>query len=130
MKSNRQKREELKQRRALKQLSQQELQLRHDLKSKRAIPVDRSKIISRSALPRIPTHYRDIRFTCKDCGAAEIWTATRQKWWYEKAQGEIESVATRCRKCRQIEQKRKEQVRGIHLDGLAKKRLTKMSNNA
>lgn len=45
-------------------------------------------------------YYRDEAFTCRDCGCEEVWTATRQKWWYEVAKGGIFTKAIRCRACR------------------------------
>jgi hypothetical protein len=86
------------------------------------IPVDRSKIVSRSAIPQIPDFYRDIWFTCKDCGERELWTAKQQKRWHEEQAGEIEAVAIRCRACRRKERKRREEARKIHLEGIARKR--------
>ncbi len=47
-----------------------------------------------------PTYYVDVPYTCRDCGAAEIWTAKQQKWWYEVAKGNINSQAVRCDGCR------------------------------
>ena len=44
--------------------------------------------------------YRDIEFTCVDCGTREVWTAAQQKWWYEEVGGLIESKAVRCKPCR------------------------------
>jgi hypothetical protein len=44
--------------------------------------------------------YRDERFQCKDCRRVEVWTAEAQRWWFEVAQGPIQSQATRCRSCR------------------------------
>jgi hypothetical protein len=64
------------------------------------IAVDRSKIISRCAIPKIPEYYRDTWFTCKDCGAQELWTAKQQQRWYEEQGGEIEAFAVRCHSCR------------------------------
>lgn len=48
----------------------------------------------------LPEHYLDRAFTCRDCGAEEIWTARQQKWWYEIVHGSIESRAVRCLACR------------------------------
>ncbi len=45
-------------------------------------------------------YYRDEEFTCKDCGKKEIWTAKRQKWWYEVARGMIFTKAVLCKTCR------------------------------
>ncbi len=95
------------------------------LKNGTIIAVDRSKVFSRSVLPTIPDYYRDSLFTCKDCGAQELWTAKQQQRWYEEQGGEIEAIAIRCRACRRKEQLRKEAARKIHLDGLARKRNVK-----
>ena len=45
-------------------------------------------------------YYVDLAFVCRDCGAAEVWRAAQQKWWYEVAKGHLYSTAIRCRKCR------------------------------
>ena len=47
-----------------------------------------------------PLYYVDQSFTCVDCGAEEVWTAERQKWYYEVAKGSIYARAIRCRPCR------------------------------
>jgi len=44
--------------------------------------------------------YRDVEFTCVDCGRPQVWRASQQKWWYEIAKGRDESRAIRCRACR------------------------------
>jgi len=46
-------------------------------------------------------YYEDLPFTCRDCGAEQVWTAQQQWWWYEVAKGPIQSTAIRCRACRQ-----------------------------
>ena len=66
-------------------------------------------------------YYQDRPFRCKDCGVEEIWTAAQQQWWYEEAQGEVWTVAVRCRACRQAERARKAEARRIHREGLAMK---------
>jgi predicted RNA-binding Zn-ribbon protein involved in translation (DUF1610 family) len=48
----------------------------------------------------LPLFYIDRPFTCRDCGSKEIWTAKQQKWWYEVVLGDINSIAVRCRSCR------------------------------
>ena len=45
-------------------------------------------------------YYVDRPFTCRDCGAPQVWTATQQKWWYEVAFGDVWTTAVRCRPCR------------------------------
>jgi hypothetical protein len=49
-----------------------------------------------------PRYYLDRAFTCRDCGAEEVWTAKQQKWWYEIVHAPIDSVAVRCRACRRV----------------------------
>ncbi|MDQ5909866.1 MAG: hypothetical protein QG599_1961 [Pseudomonadota bacterium] len=66
-------------------------------------------------------YYQDRPFCCKDCGVEEIWTAVQQQWWYEEAQGDVWTVAMRCRACRQQERARKAEARRIHQEGLAMK---------
>lgn len=93
-----------------------------ELRNGTIIPVDRSKIVSRCAIPLIPDYYRDTWFTCKDCGKRELWTAKQQQRWYEDQGGEIETIAIRCRACRREGKIRRETARRIHLEGIAKKR--------
>lgn len=66
-------------------------------------------------------YYQDRPFHCKDCGKAELWTAAQQRWWYEEAQGDVWTLAVRCRACRQAERARKAEARRIHREGLAMK---------
>jgi Probable zinc-ribbon domain len=65
--------------------------------------------------------YVAVPFRCVGCGAAEIWTATQQKWWYEVAKGYVYSTAKFCRPCRCKEQERRGGARRVHLKGLANK---------
>jgi hypothetical protein len=136
MSSNKQKRQKLKLARAERRAEVERADLiasRRDADLKKAallpelrkgtiIPVDRSKIVSRSAIPLIPDYYRDSWFTCKDCGRRELWTAKQQQRWYEEQGGEIETIAIRCRACRRKEKLRRETARKIHLEGIARKR--------
>jgi hypothetical protein len=66
--------------------------------------------------------YVDRPFVCKDCGKAEVWTATQQKWWYETAKGDVWTAAVRCRPCRRRERERKAEARRVQLEGMARKR--------
>lgn len=120
--SNRHKRQRLKTSRPEKRAEQERLELQAGLRAGTIIPVDRSKVFSRSVVPQIPECYRDRWFTCKDCGEREVWTARQQKRWYEEQGGEIEAIAIRCRACRRKERLRRETARRIHLEGLARKR--------
>jgi predicted RNA-binding Zn-ribbon protein involved in translation (DUF1610 family) len=65
--------------------------------------------------------YLDMPFKCIDCGKDEVWRATQQKWWYEVAKGDLETIAVRCRRCRKTERERKELARKVHLEGLKRK---------
>ena len=69
--------------------------------------------------------YLDRPFSCKHCGQPQLWTATQQKWWYESAKGDVWTIATLCRPCRARERARKEEARKVHLEGLARKSLTR-----
>jgi putative zinc ribbon protein len=66
--------------------------------------------------------YVDLPFECRDCGIAQVWTATQQKWWYESAKGDVWTVATRCRHCRRRDRERRGVARLVHEEGLAAKR--------
>ncbi len=67
------------------------------------------------------SYYIDQPFICKDCGKAEVWAASQQKWWYEVAKGGVWTMARRCRPCRRKERERQEEARRVHLEGLARK---------
>ncbi|MBS1913899.1 MAG: zinc-ribbon domain containing protein [Bacteroidetes bacterium] len=64
-------------------------------------------------------YYLDRPFTCRECGREEVWTATQQKWWYEVAKGDRLAVAVRCRPCRRREQARAAAARKVHQEGIA-----------
>jgi hypothetical protein len=71
--------------------------------------------------------YTDLPFRCVDCGKDEVWTAHQQKWWYEVAKGPVFATAIRCRPCRRKQQTRKADSRRVHLEGVAKKRTARTS---
>lgn len=56
-------------------------------------------------------YYSDLVFRCADCGIEGVWTAARQKWWYEVAGGDLRSSARRCAQCRARERERKAAAR-------------------
>ena len=124
MKSGKQRRDEIRERRRKKSAPYKELD-RFDLgcKPASAIPsnVEELQHNPRAAYTLMPLFYVDMPFTCKDCGRKELWTAKQQKWWYEIAKGSIDSIAVRCRSCRKIENVRKSEARRIHLEGIANK---------
>ncbi|QNM97754.1 zinc-ribbon domain-containing protein [Chitinimonas koreensis] len=51
-------------------------------------------------------YYEDLAFTCRDCGAHQVWTAEQQQWWYETAQGDVYTTAVRCLACRQARRRK------------------------
>lgn len=65
-------------------------------------------------------YYVDQPFCCKDCGKQEVWTATRQKWWYEVAQGQVFTTANRCNACRRKERERVAEARRVQQQGMNK----------
>ncbi|HCE44320.1 MAG TPA: hypothetical protein DET40_12295 [Lentisphaeria bacterium] len=84
----------------------------------RLVPVDKSKLNMGNSYETPPDYYRDMDFTCVDCGSKETWLAEQQKWWHEEAGGYCFSKAIRCRKCCEIEKERKAEARKVHLDGI------------
>ncbi len=66
-------------------------------------------------------HYLDVLFRCASCQKQEVCRATQQKWWYEVAKGHIESRAKLCNSCRRAERERKEDARRVHLEGIEAK---------
>jgi hypothetical protein len=110
MKSNRQRRAEIKEERARKaRKRQQRLQYKTRLPERPlgAVAADHRALSHINTYGLLPGYYLDRPFICRDCGAAETWTAKQQKWWYEVAKGHIDSVAVRCRACRQRIRQRK-----------------------
>ena len=110
MKSNKQRRAEIKARR-IERATALEARLRvqdaRKLSAERG-PLPGLELADKSRLAHyntmygdMPDFYLDRAYTCRDCGAEEVWTAKQQKWWYETAQGSVYSQAVRCRACRQ-----------------------------
>jgi len=132
MKSNKQRRQEIKAHRIRR--AERQIQIRRA----NARPVDRpigtepvtpARLRATSyGIPDFVQHgyYQDRPFRCKDCGVDEIWTAAQQQWWYEEAQGDVWTVAVRCRACRQSERARKAEARRIHREGLAMKQARRL----
>jgi len=86
-----------------------------------AIWADPSRMVSVSAYPVLPLYYVDNAFTCARCGEKQLWTAKQQKWWYEIAQGELQSTAKHCRPCRQALRAEKSLAKATHYKGLIAK---------
>ncbi len=113
MKSGKQRREEIKARRRERAALLQGLDRYaplHELPLG-AMPADLEQLTHNNTYGLLPVFYVDRPFTCRDCGAGEVWTAKQQKWWYEVAKGHIDSVAVRCRPCRALERERVAEAR-------------------
>jgi hypothetical protein len=77
-----------------------------------AIRVNFEKLRSMSWCPDpFREYYVALPIVCKDCGTQEVWTARQQQWWYEVAQGAIETTAVRCRACRRAMRERDAKVK-------------------
>ncbi|MBB3169452.1 zinc-ribbon domain containing protein [Simiduia aestuariiviva] len=86
-----------------------------------AVRVNPDEIVYHSLFMDIPLFYLDREFNCKKCGKTEIWTAERQKWWYEVAKGSFETTAAVCRECRDKKKAYVDQQKA-HLEELKKKK--------
>jgi len=93
MSSNKQKRLQLKERKA-----------RREREGRNPIPADHKLMCARYAEANTycaaPTEYLDQPFTCADCGKACVWKAVDQKWWFEVVKASIHRRAARCLDCR------------------------------
>lgn len=129
MKSNKQRRAELRELRA-KQEAKREAQAiaRREQLNREKMPQDavicHPELLAPSNSYGVPPfvtrgYYIDLPFQCVDCQKQEVWLASQQQWWYEVAKGDVSSLANRCRPCRKIERDRKTEARRIHLEGLA-----------
>jgi hypothetical protein len=112
MKSGKQKRLEIKERRRKKAHELSRLNVYSTLSNMPpvgAVPADHEQLQHNNTYGLLPSFYVDKPFVCRDCGAEEVWTAKQQKWWYEIAKGHIDSTAVRCRRCRDIIKDKKTQ---------------------
>ena len=124
MKSNKQRRREIKEMRR----KRAEMQLKaidvfknpHELPLN-AVAADRKELVHNNTYGLLPYFYLDKPFVCCDCGSHELWTAKQQKWWYEIAKGHIDSDAVRCLRCRKVVQAEKEQQKR-HMQEMANKK--------
>jgi putative zinc ribbon protein len=95
------------------------------LRPPRTAPVERAALRPHNSYgePGFVTrgYYQDLAFRCVDCGAEGVWTAERQKWWYEVVKGEVFTTARRCAACRDHERARKIIARQVHQAGLLRK---------
>src|SRR6185312_6133001 len=120
MKSNKQRRAELKARKAAKRAEAERTVKLEALA--RGVAVDRAALAPDNSygVPDfvVRGYYLDRPFRCQQCGEPQTWTAAQQKWWYEVAKGSVWTTATRCRPCRLRERTRREEARRIHSEGL------------
>lgn len=65
--------------------------------------------------------YVDVEFRCVECGTEGVWTAERQKWWYEVAKGGVWTRAVRCRACRERVRAQREVSRAAYFAGMQRK---------
>lgn len=108
MKSNKQRRREIKAarlRRAAKAERQRLQPCSRDLQARFQVPMDATHLApcNSHGHPLDPARgdYEDRPFRYRDCGVAQTWTAVQQKWWYETVRGSVYAFAVRCRPCRQ-----------------------------
>lgn len=117
MKSNKQRRIEIKQLR-LARAARIERQLASGVAA-RLLPVAGLEPADTALLARfsnsygLPSYYVDRAFRCCDCGSEEVWTAKQQKWWYEIVMASIESRATRCLLCRRARRAQLAKVQAV-----------------
>lgn len=86
------------------------------------VAADPSALSHNNTYSPLPRFYVDRVVVCRRCKKEEVWTAERQKWWYEVAKGNIFSQAVLCRECRPAARNSKAQARRVHLEGVARKR--------
>lgn len=132
MKSNKQRRKEIKLKRIVRaEKLRKELEgtlpphaLNYLEKAKKAgfVLADVDELQHNNTYGALPAYYLDKPFTCVDCASEEVWTAKQQKWWYEIAKCNINSTAIRCRPCRKRKQVIKAEARRIHMEGLERKK--------
>ncbi len=102
MKSNKQRRQEIKALRLARTRASARPDPRHfsGVVPAGELAADPAKLAHNNTYGLLPSFYIDRPFTCRDCGSEEVWTAKQQKWWYEELQKPIDSRAVRCRACR------------------------------
>jgi hypothetical protein len=127
MKSNKQRRAELKAKKAAKRIRAEravklEASTRGVAVERTALAPDNRRYYAASSFVA-RGYYVDLPFECEKCGKPQTWTAAQQKWWYEVAKGGVFTTARLCRSCRQRERARREEARRLSLEGLERKRL-------
>ena len=120
MKSGRQRRLEIKEKRRKKAQKNKNIDVYSTATKipKNAVKAEPTQLAHNNSWSPAPLFYVDKEFTCVDCGSHEIWTAKQQKWWYEIIKGQIYSIAVRCRRCRNIIKKQKDEQKA-HMEEMA-----------
>jgi Probable zinc-ribbon domain len=128
MKSNKQRRKEILERRQKRAEAWQHLQAR-DVRFRTApeapgrIAADHAQLAHNNTYGLLPQFYEDRSFACRNCGSAEVWTAAQQKWWYEIAKGNIDSQAVLCLRCRKARREQAAQQTDLLGDWVRRLRL-------
>lgn len=124
MKSGKQRREELKAKRANRAEKAKAEVVSDKIAAGVAVNVEALAPCNSYGIPDFVErgYYVDRDFVCEACGREETWTARQQKWWYEVAKGYVYSTAKLCRPCRRLERDRKAKARKVHLEGVDRKR--------
>lgn len=122
MKSGKQRRLEIKEKRRKKAAKNKAINVYSSLTKipRHAVKAEHTELIHNNTWSPFPLFYLDKEFTCVDCGSYEIWTAKQQKWWYETAKGHIDSIAVRCRRCRNVIKKQKDEQK-THMEEMAQR---------
>ncbi len=125
MKSDKQRRQKIKLKRASKAaFVKVELKDRIVMSAKASlstiVKADHFELAHNNTYGSLPEYYHDIVFNCIECRESSLWTATSQKWWYEVAKGSICSTASRCEKCRKLRRDAKAEQKK-HMEEMAKK---------
>lgn len=98
---------------------------RHPLSPGASVRVDASQLAQDGSygVPQFVQRgwYVDIEFHCVGCGTEGVWTAERQKWWYEVAKGGVWTRANRCRECRAKQRAQREASRAASIEGWLRK---------
>jgi hypothetical protein len=85
-----------------------------------SVAADHAELAHNNTYGPLPFFYVDKAFNCRDCSAHEVWTAKNQKWWFEIAKGNIDSTAIHCLSCR-IKRRKEKQRQKAHMEEMAKR---------
>lgn len=119
MKSNKQRRLEIKAKRLKKKAGLKLGPKKLKLDSVEADPSKLSHNFYYSTFIGTSFKYWDKPFKCRICGTLEVWTAKKQKWWYETAKGLLDSTAIHCKSCR-VKLREKKEIQKAHMAEMAK----------